>query len=197
MFTGIITHSGKIIELNSNSKKDLLIKISVAEKISRKLPTGCSIACNGICLTLISHTKNIFAFQVSEETCKKTTIRNWRNGDKINLEFALRVGDELGGHMVLGHVDATAKIKAIEPVKDSKKFTFETKKELMKFIAEKGSIALDGVSLTVNEVKKNSFTVNLIPHSLANTTFKNAVVGDMMNLEIDPIARYAEKILQK
>ncbi len=190
MFTGIITHLGKISELKKNPKKDLLLKISVVGKINRKLAIGCSIACNGICLTLIEQKKSLLSFQASRETCEKTTLENWKIGEEINLEFALRAGDELGGHMVLGHVDGTAKILAIQPIKDSKKFTFSTKKELIKFIAEKGSVTLNGASLTVNEVKKNSFSVNLIPHTIANTAFKNATVNDFINLEIDIIARY-------
>jgi riboflavin synthase len=190
MFTGIITHLGKISELKKNPKKDLLLKISVVGKINRKLVIGCSIACNGICLTLIEQKKSLLSFQASKETCEKTTLENWKIGEEINLEFALRAGDELGGHMVLGHVDGTAKILAIQPIKDSKKFTFSTKKELMKFIAEKGSVTINGASLTVNEVEKNSFSVNLIPHTIANTAFKNAAVNDFINLEIDVIARY-------
>lgn len=205
MFTGIITHLGILKEIKTNNKKDLLLKISVCsakdegkkgvtKKINRKLEIGCSIACNGICLTLIEKKNNVFSFQASKETCEKTTIKNWKIGQKINLEFAMRLGDEFGGHMVLGHVDDIAKIKKITPVKDSKEFIFETKKELMKFIAKKGSVTLDGVSLTVNEVKKNSFSVNLIPHTIANTTFNNTVVDDLVNLEIDAIARYVEKL---
>jgi len=190
MFTGIITHLGKISELKKNPKKDLLLKISVVGKINRKLVIGCSIACNGICLTLIEQKKSLLSFQASRETCEKTTLENWKIGEEINLEFALRAGDELGGHMVLGHVDGTAKILTIQPIKDSKKFTFSTKKELMKFIAEKGSVTLNGASLTVNKVEKNSFSVNLIPHTIANTAFKNAAVNDFINLEIDVIARY-------
>ena len=190
MFTGIITHLGKISELKKNPKKDLLLKISVVGKINRKLVIGCSIACNGICLTLIEQKKSLLSFQASKETCEKTTLENWKIGEEINLEFALRAGDELGGHMVLGHVDGTAKILTIQPIKDSKKFTFSTKKELMKFIAEKGSVTLNGASLTVNKVEKNSFSVNLIPHTIANTAFKNAAVNDFINLEIDVIARY-------
>jgi riboflavin synthase len=190
MFTGIITHLGKVSELKKNPKKDLLLKISVVGKINRKLVIGCSIACNGICLTLIEQKKSLLSFQASRETCEKTTLENWKIGEEINLEFALRAGDELGGHMVLGHVDGTAKILTIQPIKDSKKFTFSTKKELMKFIAEKGSVTLNGASLTVNKVEKNSFSVNLIPHTIANTAFKNAAVNDFINLEIDVIARY-------
>ena len=190
MFTGIITHLGKVSELKKNPKKDLLLKISVVGKINRKLVIGCSIACNGICLTLIEQKKSLLSFQASRETCEKTTLENWKIGEEINLEFALRAGDELGGHMVLGHVDGAAKILAIQQIKDSKKFTFSTKKELMKFIAEKGSVTLNGASLTVNKVEKNSFSVNLIPHTIANTAFKNAAVNDFINLEIDVIARY-------
>lgn len=193
MFTGIIAQLGKVTELKQNSKKDLLLKISVAGKINRKLTIGCSIACNGICLTLVEQKKNILTFQASKATRDKTTLAKWKIGHIINLEFALRVGDELGGHLVLGHVDATAKIKKIEAVNDSKKFTFEAPKNLMKFIASKGSVTLDGTSLTVNEVKKNLFSVNLILHTITNTTFSNAIVGDLVNLEIDTIARYALK----
>lgn len=199
MFTGIITNIGKVEALDFNTKKDLLLKISTDKnKISRQLEIGCSIASNGICLTLISKKisgkKIIFSFQASNETCKKTNLKNWKIAEEINLEFALRLGDELGGHMVLGHVDDLAKIKKITKIKESHEFIFETKKELMKFIASKGSVTLNGVSLTTNEVKGNSFSVNIIPHTIANTNFKNAKIGDLVNLEIDPIARYVEKI---
>lgn len=195
MFTGIITHQGEIVALNQNSKKDLLLKISVIGKINRKLALGCSIACNGICLTLIEQKKSTLSFQASKETCDKTTLTKWKIGQIINLEFALRAGDELGGHLVSGHVDTTAKIKKIESIKDSKKFTFEAPKDLMKFIASKGSVTLDGVSLTVNEVTKNLFCVNLISHTISHTAFKNAAVGDFVNLEIDTIARYLSRWL--
>ena len=189
MFTGIITHIGKVEELKFN---DALLKISVEKKIDRKLEKGCSIACNGICLTLIakekSGKKTFLSFQASEETRTKTTLQNWRKNQKINLEFALRIGDELGGHMVLGHVDGTAKIRTIKPIKNSYEFIFETR--FMKFIAKKGSVVLDGVSLTVNETGKNFFSVNIIKHTMTNTTFQNMKIGDLVNLEIDPIARY-------
>lgn len=193
MFTGIITHQGRVAELNKNSKKDLLIKIEVINKIDRKLAIGCSIACNGICLTLIEQKKNLLSFQASNETCEKTTLAKWKIDQIINLEFALRAGDELGGHLVSGHVDGVAKIKKIESIKTSKKFTFEAPKEFMKFIASKGSVTLDGVSLTVNEVKDKVFSVNLIEHTITHTAFKNAAVKDFVNLEIDLIARYVLK----
>ncbi len=201
MFTGIVTNIGRVEEINLNQKQDLLLKISVTEKINRKLEIGCSIACNGICLTLISKKtsgkKNVFSFQASKETCVKTTLANWRIGELINLEFSLRLGDELGGHLVSGHIDGVVKITKIIAVKDSKKFIFAAKKDLLKFIAPKGSVALNGVSLTVNEVTKNSFSVNLIPHTIAHTAFKNSKIGDTINLEIDTLARYAAKILKK
>ena len=193
MFTGIITNQGQIVELKQNAKKDLLLRISVIGKINRKLAIGCSIACNGICLTLIEQKKSVLSFQASKETCDKTTLAKWQIGQKINLEFALRAGDELGGHLVSGHVDSVAKIKKIESIKTSKKFTFEAPKDLMRFIASKGSIALNGVSLTVNEVKNNLFSVNLIEHTISNTTFIDADVGDLVNIEIDTIARYVLK----
>jgi len=202
MFTGIITHSGIVEALEANAKKDLLLKISTQKNsVKRKLEIGCSIACSGICLTLISKkivgTKIIFSFQASKETCEKTSLKNWQVGKEVNLEFALRMGDELGGHMVLGHVDTIAKIAQIKKIKDSTEFIFQTKKELMKFITPKGSIVLDGISLTVNDVKSDKFSVNIIPHTLANTALKAAKIGDEVNLEIDVIARYAAKILEK
>ena len=201
MFTGIITNLGTVEELKTNSKKDLLLKISTKKVTGRKLEIGCSIACNGVCLTLIKKeikgTKNIFSFQASNETLQKTTLKNWQVGDVINLEFALRMGDELGGHLVSGHVDAVGKISAIKAIKESHKFTFSAPKELMKFIAAKGSVTIDGTSLTVNEVDKNSFSVNLIAHTIANTKFKNSKVGDSVNLEIDLLARYFERMFKK
>lgn len=202
MFTGIITHLGAIEALDKNSKKDLLLKISAPKnQIERQLQIGCSIACNGVCLTLIEKktlgAKFIFSFQASQETCQKTTLANWQIGNLINLEFALRMGDELGGHMVLGHIDSTCKITAIKRIKDSHQFTFLAPKNLIKFIAPKGSITLNGVSLTINDVKDNYFDANLIWHTLENTAFKQAKIGDKINLEIDAMARYAAKILEK
>jgi riboflavin synthase len=200
MFTGIITHIGTVESLKFNEKKDLLLKISADQsKIERKLEIGCSIACNGVCLTLIEKKtaakKIIFSFEASVETCNKTTLGNWIKGQFVNLEFAMRMGDEFGGHMVLGHVDSTAKIKEIQSIKNSHKFTFDAPKNLMKFIVEKGSVTLNGVSLTVNEANSSSFSVNLIPHTIANTTFNQNKVGDLVNLEIDTIARYIKSKL--
>ncbi len=201
MFTGIITNLAIVESITHNKKNDLLLTVSAAKnKIKRELKIGCSIACNGICLTLISKKtigqKIIFSFQASNETCQKTTLKNWQVNDAINLEFALCVGDELGGHMVLGHVDAVAKITAIKKIKDSHKITFAAPKNLMKFISPKGSVTLNGVSLTVNKVQQNFFDINVIWHTLQNTTFKNAAVKDLVNLEIDVIARYVKSGLK-
>ncbi len=200
MFTGIITHLGQVEVLEMNSKKDLLLKISTNKVTNRKLEIGCSIACNGTCLTLIKKEikgkKHIFSFQASKETLAKTTLKNWQVGDIINLEFALRMGDELGGHLVSGHIDAVGKISEITTIKDSHKFTFNAPQDLMKFIATKGSITIDGTSLTVNEVTKNSFSVNLIAHTIKNTIFQNSKVGDAVNLEIDLLARYFERMFK-
>jgi riboflavin synthase len=201
MFTGIITHLGLIEEIIEKPSCDLLLKISTDKnKVERKLENGCSIACNGICLTLIEKEiqgeKIIFSFEASKETCDKTTLKNWKVAQKINLEFALRAGDELGGHLVSGHVDGLAKIIAIKNINASHQFTFEALKDLMKFIAQKGSATIDGVSLTVNDVEKNSFHINVISHTFKNTIFQNYKIGDSANLEIDIIARYAAKLSQ-
>jgi riboflavin synthase len=201
MFTGIITNIGTIENLEYSKTKDLLMKISVTKTPKRKLEIGCSISCNGACLTLIekkiSGKKNILSFQVSNETLAKTNLKNLKLAEKINLEFAMQLGDELGGHMVSGHIDGCAKISKITKIKDSYKFAFETEKKLMKFISKKGSVTLNGVSLTVNEVKENSFCVNLIHHTIDNTTFKYANIGNLVNLEIDLLARYIGELLKK
>ncbi len=195
MFTGIITHIGVVEELIFSTKKDCLVAISVSQKIMRKLEIGYSIACDGVCLTLVKKIKNRFYFQASAETCKKTTLQKWFVGKKINLEFALRLGDEFGGHIVAGHIDGCAKLKALKPVKDSVEMTFELEKNaatLTKYIVKKGSICLNGTSLTINKTAAKLFTVNIIPHSLNNTNFAKIKVGDLVNVEIDLIARYSQ-----
>ncbi len=200
MFTGIITNLGLVESLSSNKKSDLLIKISTENKLDKKLKIGCSISCNGICLTLIkkeiSGKKIIFSFQASEETCKKTNLKNWKIGELVNLEFAMQIGDEFGGHMVLGHIDDCVKIISIKKIKDSFKFTLENKENLRQFISSKCSVALNGVSLTVNEVKNSSFSVNIIPHTFKNTSFKDYKAQDLVNIEIDLVARYLKNLIQ-
>ena len=203
MFTGIITHLGLIQSITRDDNKDLLLEILTQHNIERTLEIGCSIAINGICLTLtrketsdISDHLALF-FQASDETCQKTTLKDWQKKQEVNLEFALRMGDELGGHMVLGHVDSIAKISAITTIKDSHQFTFEAPHDLMKFIVEKGSVTLNGTSLTVNEVKENSFNVNIIEHTIKHTIFKHAAIGSFVNLEIDALARYTVNYAEK
>ncbi len=201
MFTGIVTHLGEVQSLTNKKSQDLLLKISTQKnQVKRTLEVGCSIACNGICLTLtkkeISGERIIFSFEASQETCNKTTLKSWKVGQKINLEFALRMGDEFGGHMVLGHVDSICKIAKIEQIKNSHKFSFATPKKLSKFISQKGSVTLDGISLTINEVSANYFSVNIISHTLSSTNLQNSKVGDLVNLEIDVIARYVSKLFK-
>ncbi len=195
MFTGIITNLGKVLSLEIKENHDLLIRISLVNSIKHDPQIGCSIACNGICLTLIKKEENIFSFQASKETQNKTNLKNWKIGDLINLEFSLKIGDELGGHIVLGHVDGLAEIIEITKINDSRKIIFSANPNLMKFIAIKGSIVLDGVSLTINEVFENKFSINLIQHSFENTNFSQAQVGNLVNLEIDVLARYVERQL--
>jgi len=198
MFTGIITNFGYVNLVTKNNQKDLLLVISSPkDKINRTLEIGCSIACNGICLTLIKKEEDkenyLLSFQASNETCNKTTLGSWQEKQEINLEFALRAGDELGGHMVLGHVDAIAKIEEIVKNKDSHIVKISSPQDLTKYIVPKGSITIDGVSLTVNEIDNNIFSLNIVNHTMQNTIFKNYQIGNFINLEIDVIARYIKK----
>ncbi len=191
MFTGIITNIGHVVAVSKHG--EALFKISTDYNID-SIHLGASIACSGACLTVIDigrdHGKDWFMAQVSEETLRLTTLKTWKIGTKVNLERALRMGDELGGHFVTGHVDDTAKIISFENSKDSVIFEISTPAELVPYIAQKGSVTLDGVSLTVNEVSNTSFKVNIIPHTQKYTTLGLNQIGDRLNLEIDPIARY-------
>ena len=197
MFTGIITNLGKVESLTQNENSDILLKISTKNNIERNLDIGCSIACNGICLTLLTKEisgENItFSFEASNETKEKTTLGTWQQDQLINLEFAARFGDEIGGHMVLGHVDGLAKITNIEKINDSWCFSFAPPTDLMKFIAPKCSVTINGTSLTANEVNKDIFQINIISHTFENTNFQNLKINDFVNLEIDVIARYILK----
>lgn len=197
MFTGIITHQAEIKSLEVSPKKDSSVCIAIKKNlVKRDLTIGCSIASNGICLTLIEQKivddLLLLAFQASEETWHKTTLKNWHIGQKINLEFSLRVGDELGGHFVLGHVDDVGVVKNILAIKESWQFDFSTPINLRKFIAAKGSITINGTALTVNSVDNDVFSVNIIDHTMRHTTFELLKIGDEVNLEIDPLARYAK-----
>ena len=189
MFTGIIKDIGKIISLD-NKKGDL--KISVKTNLSlADISQGDSISCDGICLTAITLTKNTFNTELSKETLSVTTSKFWQKGKKINIEKSLLLGDQIGGHLVSGHVDCLGVLKNKEVIKGSTKLDFEIPKEFNKYISKKGSVAINGVSLTINETKKNLFSVNIISHTLKNTTLGLLKLKDNVNIEIDTIARYA------
>ena len=202
MFTGIITDIGEIIDINQ--KGDLEIKIQTNYDL-RKLQIGASVAHDGICLTItdiISNTKhNFYTVEVSAETISKTNISKsqtkWGPGKKINLERPLKIGDELGGHIVTGHVDGLAKVVKIFDEGDSTRMMFEIPESIVPFIAEKGSVCLNGTSLTINEVKENVFGINFIQHTKENTTWGETKIGDYINLEIDILARYVAKIFDQ
>ena len=155
---------------------------------------GSSISCSGVCLSVVEIEKDSFVVEVSEETISKTTISNWREGDKINLERSLKVGDELGGHIVTGHIDGVAHLQEKFEEGDSLRIKLKVENHLLKFIASKGSIAVDGVSLTVNEVSDSGFGVNIINHTQKVTTLGIKEVGHRVNIEIDIFARYLERL---
>lgn len=195
MFTGIVTDIGTVKSVeNRKLGKRIIIETSFSEK---EMELGASICCDGACLTVTDKGKGWFSVDVSQESLDKTTIDYWKKGTKINLEKALKIGDEIGGHMLTGHIDSIAVVHARKKVGDSVKFSIKAPKNLMKFIAKKGSVSINGVSLTVNDVKGEVFELNLIPHSLKNTTFLALEKGDRVNLEIDMIARYVAKIVGK
>ncbi|KAF0138404.1 MAG: ribC, partial [Rhodospirillaceae bacterium] len=161
------------------------------------IETGASIACSGCCLTVINRGPGWFAVQVSSETLTRTTLGHWHPGTPVNFERALRVGDELGGHMVFGHADGVATVAAIRLEGDSRRFTIVPPLELMRHLASKGSVAVDGVSLTINDVGPDDFGVNIIPHTQAVTTLGQVQAGDRVNMEIDMLARYVARLLGK
>ena len=191
MFTGIITDIGRIERLEHRG--DLRARIATAYD-TETIDIGASIACDGVCLTAVALGQGWFDVDISAESVSVTTIQFWQEGQRINLERALKVGDELGGHIVSGHVDGMAEIVAMRPEGDSTRFTFRAPEALAKFIAPKGSVALNGTSLTVNEVAGCDFGVNIIPHTQQVTTWGGAKVGDRVNLEIDTLARYVARL---
>ncbi|MFP3921835.1 MAG: riboflavin synthase [Dichotomicrobium sp.] len=195
MFTGIIADIGTV-----QARADGRLRIACAYP-AEDLTIGASIACDGCCLTITGAAPregggSVFSVDVSPETLSRTTLGGWEPGRRVNLERALRLGDELGGHMVTGHIDAVAHIMAVTPDAESTRFEIEVPSEIAPFIAPKGSIALDGTSLTVNEVAGACFGVNLIPHSLSVTTWGEKRTGDPLNLEIDLMARYVARLLE-
>jgi riboflavin synthase len=192
MFTGIITDVGTItaIDKADHWRMEIQTKFDTA-----KIPLGASISCNGVCLTNIETGNDWFAVQVGDETRTITTAVNWQVGTQLNLERALAMGDELGGHLVLGHVDGIARVDAIQKLEDITVYTIKSPADLMPLIAPKGSVCLDGVSLTVNELGGDYFKVGIVPHTFLWTNFSQLMPGSQMNIEVDMIARYLARIL--
>ena len=191
MFTGIITDVGSVRSIHKAG--DLRIEIETLYDITT-IDLGASIACNGICLTVVEKNEKSFFVDVSAESVSLTNAGDWSTGSLINLERALKIGDELGGHIVAGHVDGLVEIIMIHDEGDSTRVKLRAPDSLARFIAPKGSVALNGTSLTVNEVDGTEFGVNFIPHTKAVTTWGDAVGGDRVNLEIDTLARYVARL---
>lgn len=194
MFTGLITDVGTLQAIDGD-RMTIACHYAAAD-----IAIGSSIACDGCCLTAVivaedkSTNGSIFSVDVSNETRQCTSLKSWIPGQRINLEKSLRLGDEMGGHLVTGHVDGVAELIGLEPDGASVRYSFRSPVDLSKFIAPKGSIALNGTSLTVNTVEKNEFEVNLIPHTLEVTTWSECKLGDLINLEVDLLARYVARL---
>jgi riboflavin synthase len=199
MFTGIVTDVGEVIAVEPRAEG--LRRLTVACSYPREsIAIGASIAHSGVCLTVVetgnAGNRTAISVDAAAETLRVTTARAWKVGTRLNLERALKIGDELGGHMVAGHADGIAELIVREDLTDMAKLTLRAPRELMRFIARKGSVALDGVSLTVNEVGDDTFSVLIIPHTLAVTTLGAARPGDAMNIEVDVMARHAARLLE-
>ncbi len=197
MFTGIVTDVGTV--RNADQRGDLRLQIRTGYDLDT-IELGASIACSGVCLTVVDKGEDWFAVDVSSETLSKTAVSHWREGAKVNLERSLRLGDELGGHIVVGHVDAVGQVVGVSPRGDSLHVEIAVPRALESMIAVKGSIALDGVSLTVNDVGKTDnsavlVSVNLIPHTAQNTTFGAVEIAQQLNVEVDLLARYIDRML--
>lgn len=191
MFTGIITDVGTVASLEKSG--DTKIKINTAFDTTN-IDIGASIACSGVCLTVTDKGDDWFAAEASDETLSVTNLRGWKAGSPVNLERALKIGDELGGHIVTGHVDAVISVKSLETIGDSTKVTFSLPADYAAYVAQKGSVTLDGVSLTVNEAGDDFFCVNIISHTKANTAFDQLSEGQLINMEIDVLARYVARM---
>ena len=199
MFTGIVTDLGRVREIERRGDTRFVFETAYD---TGEIALGASIACSGACLTVVDKGSSWFAADVSAETLSGTTLGGWQPGTPVNFERALRLGDELGGHLVSGHVDGVAELQVREPEGDSLRLAFEAPAALAKYIAPKGSIVLDGVSLTVNEVEDEAsgstrFGVNIIPHTAAETSLGGLRPGDRVNLEIDLLARYVQRLLAR
>jgi riboflavin synthase len=200
MFTGIVTDIGEVVAVEPRAEGLARLKIACGYDPDG-IDIGASIACSGVCLTVIARGRDgnraWFAVDAAAETLRVTTVGGWRNSTRINLERALKVGDELGGHIVAGHADGLATLISREDLTDMARLSFRVPAELARFIASKGSVALDGVSLTVNEVADDTFAVLIIPHTLAVTTLGALAAGEAVNLEVDLMARYAARLMER
>jgi len=196
MFTGIVTDVGEITALSPGGQSGDRKFVVKTKHDMTPIAMGASIACSGCCLTVVEKGADWFAVEVSGETLDKTHLGDWQKGRHINLELSLKLGDELGGHLVYGHVDGVGKIVSMTPEGGSVRFVFEAPGDLARFIAPKGSIAVDGISLTVNEVEGNRFGINIISHTQAVTTLGTARPGQRVNLEVDMLARYVQRLLE-
>ena len=199
MFTGIVTDVGEVLAVTPRAEG--LHRLKIACRYPRaSLVDGASIACSGVCLTVVAagedNQRSWFAVDAAAETLKLTTVGRWHHGNHVNLERPLKMGDELGGHVVAGHVDGLATLVKREELTDSARMTFRAPADLIPLIAVKGSVALDGVSLTVNTADRDSFSVLIIPHTLAVTTLGALREGAAVNLEVDTLARYAARLAQ-
>ncbi len=193
MFTGIVTDIGTVTELDQQG--DLRARINTSYETAG-IDIGASIASDGVCLTVIALGDDWYDVQISAETVSKTNLDSWKVGKRVNLERALKVGDELGGHIVSGHVDGVAEVVSAVDEGDSTRVTLRAPADLARFIAPKGSVALNGTSLTVNDVEGCDFGINFIPHTKEVTTWGDVSVGDRVNLEIDTLARYVARLAE-
>lgn len=198
MFTGIVTDMGEVLALEQRG--DLRARIGTAYDVAG-IDIGASVCCDGVCLTVVAkgkaNARDWMDFEISAETLGKTNLGGWVVGRRINLERSLKVGDELGGHIVSGHVDGVAEVVGLQPEGDSMRLRFRAPEALAPYIASKGSVALNGTSLTVNEVEGLEFGINLIPHTRAVTTWGQVALGDRVNLEVDTMARYVARYMAR
>src|SRR3954468_13120064 len=195
MFTGIVTDIGEVLEMEERAEGLRRLTIACAYDPAT-ITIGASICCSGVCRTAGATGKDNFAVDAAAETLAVTTVGRWRKGTRVNLERSLKIGDELGGHLVSGHVDGLAELVARDDLTEMAKLTLRVPKPLARFIAQKGSVALNGVSLTVNEVTDSTFSVLIIPHTLAVTALGALKHGDSLNLEVDVMARYAARLME-
>ena len=199
VFTGIVTDVGEVLDVRQQAEGLRRLKIGCSYDPA-SIAIGASIACSGVCLTAVEAgrqgNRNWFAVDAAAETLRLTTAGHWTQGTRLNLERSLKIGDELGGHIVAGHADGLAELTGCENLPDMARLTFKAPAPLMRFVAQKGSVTLDGVSLTVNEATRDTFSVLIIPHTLKVTTIGVLKPGDTVNIEIDLMARYAARLLE-